>query len=84
MSKHEKLKDRFLSKPKDFTWQELVKFLSVFGYELTNSGKSSGSRVKFIHPKHPPITLHKPHPKPVLKKYQVEGILNLLKQEKIL
>jgi hypothetical protein len=48
MSKHEKLKDRFLSKPKDFTWPELVKFLGVFGYVLKNAGKSSGSRVRFI------------------------------------
>ena len=74
MTKYEKLKDRFLSEPKDFTWQELVKFLGFFGYVLTNAGKSSGSRVRFIHSEYPPITLHKPHPKPVLKKYQVENI----------
>jgi hypothetical protein len=83
MTRYEKLRDRFLSDPKDFTWQELVKFLGSLGYVLTNAGKSSGSRVRFIHSEYPSITLHKPHPKPTLKRYQIEHILSFLKQEKI-
>jgi hypothetical protein len=84
MAKRDKLISRFLSIPKDFTWLELVKLLEGFGYELNNSGKTSGSRARFIHPKYPPITLHKPHPQPALKRYQIESITSFLKQEGLL
>jgi hypothetical protein len=32
MARRDKLLLRFLSKPKDFTWQELVSLLEGFGY----------------------------------------------------
>jgi hypothetical protein len=50
MGRRDKLLLRFLSKPKDFTWQELV-------------------------------SLHRPHPGPVLKRYQVEQIEEVLRGE---
>lgn len=81
MGKREKLLSRFLSKPTDFTWSELSKLLGGFGYEQISAGKTGGSRVRFINPNYPPIILHKPHPKPVLKRYQLEAIISLLKQE---
>lgn len=84
MSKQEKLIDRLLSRPKDLTWDELAKVLKGFGYTVSNCGKTGGSRVRFIHSKYPPILLHKPHPKPVLKRYQINDIIELLKQEKLL
>lgn len=84
MTKHDKLTHKFLSKPKDFTWQELMKVLNGFGYKQTSAGKTGGSRVRFIHTKYPPITLHKPHPSPVLKRYQIEDIVKLLKEEQLL
>ena len=84
MSKYNKLLTRFLSEPKDFTWQELVKLLKGFDYQLIQGGKTGGSRVRFIHPKHSAIVLHKPHPHPILKRYQIEDIINLLKQEGLL
>lgn len=83
MSKIDKLKKRFLSKPKDFTYDELLTLLKGLGYEESNKGKTSGSRVSFIHKetKHI-ITLHKPHPSNILKAYQVNQILDeLIKQE---
>jgi len=55
--------------------------LSGFGYILTKSGKTGGSRVKFIHENLPPIILHKPHPTKVLKKYQLEQIEETLREE---
>jgi len=67
--------------PSDFTWEELVSLLTGFGYTLAKSGKTGGSRVKFIHETLPPIILHKPHPTPVLKKYQLEQIEETLKGE---
>jgi hypothetical protein len=84
MSKIEKLIDRFLSKPTDFTWQELKKLMSEFGFEESNCGKTSGSRVRFVHYDHPPVILHKPHPGNILKRYQLDQIFALLRQEELL
>lgn len=81
MTKREKLIQRFRSKPKDFTWNELVALLEGFGYARVGSGKTGGSRVRFVHAKYPPISLHRPHPTPVLKRYQVEQIEEMLKGE---
>ncbi|MES2218026.1 MAG: type II toxin-antitoxin system HicA family toxin [Pseudomonadota bacterium] len=49
-----------------------------------SGGKTGGSRVRFIHPSYPPIILHKPHPRPILKRYQLEDIVNMLKAEKLI
>jgi hypothetical protein len=84
MTKRDKLTTRLLLKPKDFTWRELVKLLNGFGYIEISGGKTGGSRVRFIHSAHPPITLHKPHPRPILKRYQLDDIINLLQQEGLL
>lgn len=45
MGTKEKLIQRFISQPKDFTWDELVRLFGIFGYEIGNKGKTSGSRV---------------------------------------
>ncbi|MBE0503393.1 MAG: type II toxin-antitoxin system HicA family toxin [Desulfuromonadales bacterium] len=84
MSKREKLIQRFLSKPTDFSWGELKSLLEGFGYSLESGGKTGGSRVKFLHVQHPPVILHKPHPTPILKRYQVEQIAEFLKKEGLL
>ena len=39
MSKAEKLIERFKNMPTDFTFDEMVKFLSIFGYEIENKGQ---------------------------------------------
>jgi hypothetical protein len=83
MSKKDKLVARFLSEPKDFEWAELRKMLLSLGYKEFNSGKTSGSRVKFVSDKHPDISLHKPHPTPILKQYQIRQIKDLLKKEEL-
>lgn len=84
MTKIEKLKKRFLSKPKDFTWDELKTVLLGLGYSEYNSGKTSGSRVRFIHSSYGDIMLHKPHPNPELKSYQLKQIITQLKKEGLL
>jgi hypothetical protein len=81
MSKRDKLIQRFLSKPADFSWSELKSLLEGLGYQQTSSGKTGGSRVKFFHPEKPPIILHKPHPVPLLKRYLIEQITEFLKKE---
>ncbi len=82
--KRQKLIDKLLTKPTDFTWAELSKVLSGFDYEQISAGKTGGSRTRFVHATLPPILLHKPHPKPILKRYQLEDIIHLLKQERLL
>lgn len=72
MSKAEKLLQRFLSKPMDFTFEELERLLKGFGYEEARTGKTSGSRVAFLNKQTKSvIRLHKPHPNPELKRYQL-------------
>lgn len=78
MAEHEKLIERFSSKPKDFTWAELTALLQGFGYEEVTGGKTGGSRRRFIHDTAPAIFLHKPHPGNELKMYQVKEVFNVL------
>jgi len=80
MSKKDKLLNRFLAKPKDFTYDELVKLLNYYGYKEIQKGKTSGSRVAFINKKKHIIMLHKPHPKPEIKNYQLNYIEEELKK----
>jgi len=69
MSKVEKLIEKLKSKPKDFTWDEMVKVLKTFGYEQTSQGKTGGSRRKFVNESNQIISMHEPHPQKVLKGY---------------
>ena len=82
MTKAEKLLNRFLTRPKDFTYNELLRLLSSFGYKEL---QGSGSRVVFFNEgiKHN-IKLHKPHPGNVLKRYQIDLIIQELKSNGLL
>lgn len=76
MSKKEKLLEELKSKPKDFTYQNVKTLLEYLGFYEFNKGKTSGSRVVFIHKyKKLEIKIHKPHPSNTLKPYQVDIIL---------
>lgn len=79
MAQIDKLKERIKTIPSDFSWNELRKLLNNAGYIEIQSGKTSGSRVRFIHNDHEPISLHKPHPSPIMKKYAVRDIVKTLK-----
>ena len=62
MSTKEKLIERFKTLPKDFTFDELIKLLNGFGFEVNNKGKTSGSRVRFQNVNLKLIIdIHKPH-----------------------
>jgi hypothetical protein len=74
----EKLVERLLSSPKDFTWNELVRVLSNLGFEELSGGKTSGSRRKFADRSNNILSLHKPHPGNILKTYQVKQVVNFL------
>lgn len=79
MSVKEKLIKRFLTRPKDFTFEELVTLLGYYDYYLNNKGKTSGSRIEFINSKDERIKLHKPHRTKYLLDYQIKNIISVLK-----
>ena len=81
MSRKEKLIRRFLGRPRDFTWDELVRLLESLGYEKIKTGKTGGSRRRFIHPSAHLITLHKPHPGKIIKSYVIDAVLQTLTSE---
>ncbi len=79
MSKHDKLLEKFLSKAKDSTYSELKTLLGGFGYEEDKKGKISGSKVQFINYEDDNVIVaHKPHPKPILKTYMINQIIEKL------
>ena len=66
MGTKEKLIERFKSLPANF----------IFGYEKSNKGKTSGSRVIFKNGDKRPIMIHKPHPGNLIKGYAMKQVLN--------
>ena len=73
MSKKDKLLNRLLKNPKDFTFDEMKSLLSYFGYELKQSGTGSG--IKFIkNGSNEVINFHRPHPNGALKNYILDYV----------
>lgn len=58
------------------TFEEMERLLSIFGYEKSNKGKTSGSRVIFKNGDKRPIMIHKPHPGNLIKGYAMKQVLN--------
>lgn len=81
MGQKEKLIDRLRTRPKDFTFDEAETLLAYFDYRRSDKGRTSGSRVMFVCDNHPPILLHRPHPRKELLDYQIKQLIELLSQE---
>jgi hypothetical protein len=82
MTKKDKLLERFLAQPKDFTYKELKTMLSGLGYEEYQLGKTSGSRVCFFNKALGiDFKIHKPHPGNILKPYLMKIILEKLREQ---
>ncbi|MEN6454526.1 MAG: type II toxin-antitoxin system HicA family toxin [Prolixibacteraceae bacterium] len=77
MSKLEKLIIRLISLPKDFTYQELKTVLLAFGYAEM---EGSDSRICFKKETHK-IKLHKPYPGNIMKRYQLDLVIEELKKQ---
>lgn len=81
MTTKDKLIKRFLSFPKDFTIDELITLLGKFDFEVSNKGKTSGSRIAFINRENGTIIrIHMPHPGKIIKPYALKEVLNSLKE----
>lgn len=81
MSKNDKVVAKFLSNPKDFTWEELVKLLNIYGYEEEKTGKTGGSRTSFFNKEGKKIKTHKPHKPNIVKSYVIREIKEKLNIE---
>ena len=80
MGKKEKLRERFKKLPSDFTFDEMQNLLIGYGYEKSDKGRTSGSRIIFKNGNKRPIMLHKPHPGNIIKGYAMKQIYEDLKQ----
>jgi len=81
VSKKEKQIKRLLSKPKDFTYNELSSLLKGLGYTEDKKGRTSGSRVAFVNKINLNIIrLDKPHPDINLKLYLINYVIAKLKE----
>ena len=79
MGTKEKLIERFSKQPKDFTWDELVRLFAVFGFRMSNKGRTSGSRVIFIK-ENMAYVAHKPHPGNIVKSYVIRQVFDFLSE----
>lgn len=86
MGTKEKLIERILSLPKDFTYDEAKRLFAIFGYEEDNKGATSGSRVRFVSKDEAssPYMLHKPHPGSILKPYVVRDIIEHIQKNRLI
>ena len=80
MGTKEKLRERFLKFPSDFTFDEMQRLLEGYGYEKGNNRKTSGSRIIFKNGDKRPIMLHKPHPGNIVKTYAMKQVYDDLKK----
>ena len=80
MGTKDKLRERFLRMPSDFTFDEMQRLLEGYGYERGDKGRTSGSRVIFKKGDKRPIMLHKPHPGNIVKVYAMKQVLEELRE----
>ena len=79
MSQLEKAINRIKMCPKDYTYDEARALLRRLGFEESNKGRTSGSRVRFFRKSDGRmIDLHKPHPQSTMKEYSVRDLKTFL------
>lgn len=82
MTRKDKLIERLQQRPRNFTWDELVRLLLSLGFEQVKGGKTGGSRQRFVQVSSGVvISLHRPHPHKELKGYQIDQIIETLQTE---
>lgn len=78
MSTKEKLKARVLLIPSDLKYAEMKSFLVSIGFNESNKGASSGSRVLFVSDSEK-LLFHKPHGDHPMKRITIKQIISALK-----
>jgi hypothetical protein len=85
MGTKEKLVERFKRQPKDFTFNELTRLFQILGFEMSQKGKTSGSRIEFVNnEKELSYGAHKPHSDSSIKSYVMKQVLEFLTSNKII
>jgi len=85
MGTKEKLIERFKRQPKDFTFNELIRLFQVLGFEVSQKGITSGSRIEFVNgEKELSYGAHKPHPDSAVKSYLMKQVLEFLTSNKLI
>jgi hypothetical protein len=85
MGTKEKLIERFKRQPKDFRFDELTRLFRILGFEISQKGKTSGSRIEFVNKeKELSYGAHKPHPDSAIKSYEMKQILDFLTLNKLI
>lgn len=84
MGTKEKLIQRFISLPRDFTYSEVVRLFAIFGFSEFSKGNTSGSRVQFYRSDGRSYIMHKPHPSAIIKPAALKCLYNYIKQEKLI
>ncbi|MCX6222118.1 MAG: type II toxin-antitoxin system HicA family toxin [Bacteroidia bacterium] len=85
MGTKEKLVERFKRQPKDFTFNELTRLFQILGFEMSQKGKTSGSRIEFVNnEKELSYGAHKPRPDSSIKSYVMKQVLEFLTSNKII
>ena len=80
MSRFEKLKERFMSLPSDFTYSEAKNLLEHLGFEERNKGNTGCSCVCFYRQSDKRIImLLKPHPGNIMKRGAIKQLAEQLK-----
>lgn len=64
--------------PSDFHYDEMVRLLGYYGFTEVKTGKTSGSRVRFMNSEGVLLMMHKPHPTGILKYYQLKQVKEML------
>lgn len=75
MSKAQKLLERFLSIPADFSWEELVSLMKHFGFQEM---QQKGGSYRCFRSGTLKIFLHKPHPANIVKRYALRQVRDKL------
>lgn len=83
MGTKDKLIERFKAMPSDFTYEEMVRLFAIFGYHLSNKGKTSGSRISFVNG-NDTYTMHKPHNPPYFKNYAMKQTKQYLEDKHLI
>lgn len=82
MGTKDKLIERFKRMPKDFTFEETVTLLSLFGYQKHNKGATSGSRIRFKNDSTGQyIDIHRPHPGSIMKGWMMKTLYQHLRNQ---
>ena len=79
MSRAEKALARLQSKPKDFKWGEATTILNRYGFKPLNTCGSSHKKF-YNQEKDILINICRPHPRDILRQYQLDEIIVVLKE----